>query len=53
MGGIKYENKLSNSCGNIYNGNVPFNEISSDEESNFIFHKKISKEPTIHYQTVP
>ena len=37
-----------NTCGN----NVPFNKIYSGEESNFIIYKKLTKEPTIHYQIV-
>ena len=49
MGGFELENKWSDNCINRCSSSVPFDKISSGEESNFIFHNKIIKEPTIHY----
>ena len=53
MGEIELGNKLSNNCINRCISNVPFNRISSGEEINFIFNKKLTKETAIHYQIVP
>ena len=43
MGYSELEKKRSGNCLNICSSNVPFNGISSSEESNFIFHKNLPK----------
>ena len=46
------ENKWSDNCINRCSSNVPFNKISSGEESNLVFNKKLTKDPTIDYWLV-
>ena len=53
MGGFELENKWSDNCINRCSSSVPFDKISSGEESNFIFHKKLTKDPAIHRKIVP
>ena len=53
MGDSELEKKWSDGCIKRCSGNVPFNKISSSEESNFILHKKLTKNPAIQCKNVP
>ena len=50
---IELERKRRDNRVNICGISVPFNNISSDEERNFTFQKKLTKKPTIQYLIVP
>ena len=50
---LELENKWSDTYINICSSNEPLDNISSGEEINFILHKKLTKEPAIHYKILP
>ena len=53
MRDYELEKKLSENFINRCSINIPFNIIYFSEERNFIFHKKLTKEPDTHCRIVP
>ena len=52
MGNFELEKKRSEIFINRCSINVTFDKISSGEEINFIFHKKLTKETALYYKIV-
>ena len=52
IGKNELETEIIDNCINGCSSNVPFKNISSSEEDNFILYKKLTKEPTTHYLIV-